>query len=140
MGSQVAERLPSMQQLLLMKCFHMACKSNVCPDSSREDLLKAIIYSHEKGYLLTNKDASAFANVYIVPEMNEYYKTVIPETESGDLAYVNFAISEEKNPWVLLKMLREYMKQNPQVKDLVYFRRNNDKDFKRIHLRRPNHE
>lgn len=128
------ERLPRLEQLLLMKCFHMACASNVCPESPREDLLKAIIFSHDKGYLLTNKDASAFANVYRVKSESDVEK--IPEVEDGELAYVNFAISEQKNPFVLLKMLREYVKQNPEVKELVYFRRNSDTDFKRIHIKR----
>jgi hypothetical protein len=118
----------------------MACKTNVCPNSSREDLLKAIVYSHEKGYLLTSKDSSAFASVYIIPELNEKYTQEIPEVEIGEIAYVNFAISEERNSFVLLKMLRDYMKSKPQIKELVYFRRNTNTDFKRIHLRRTSHE
>jgi hypothetical protein len=134
MGSQVANRLPSLQQLLTLKCFIMACKSNVCPDSPREDLMKAILFSHEKGYLLTNKDASAFANVYRVKSETEVDK--IPDVENGDLAYVNFAVSEEKNPFVLLKMLRGYVNANPEVKELIYFRRNSDADFKRIFIKR----
>ena len=50
--------------------------------------------------------------------------------------FVNFAVSEEPNKWVLLKMLRDYLKANTDVKELVYFRRGNHQDFKRIHLRR----
>lgn len=134
MDSKVRERLPTLKQLLTLKCFVMACKSNVCPDSPREDLMKAILFSHEKGYLLTNRDASAFANVYRVKNETEIYK--IPEVEEGSLAYVNFAVSEEKNPFVLLKMLRGYVKDNPEVKELIYFRRNSDTDFKRIHIKR----
>jgi len=129
----VKDRLPSVGQMLTIKCFIMACKSNVCPDSPREDLMKAILFSHEKGYLLTNRDASAFANVYRVKSEKDIEN--IPEKEVGEMAYVNFAISEQKNPFVLLKMLREYVKQNPEVKELIYFRRNSDTDFKRIHIR-----
>ena len=134
MASEVDNRLPSLEQLLTLKCFSMACKSNVCPESPREDLMKAILFSHEKGYLLTNKDASAFANVYRVKNESEVDK--IPDVEEGSLAYVNFAVSEEKNPFVLLKMLRGYVNANPEVKELIYFRRNSDTDFKRIHIKR----
>lgn len=134
MDGKVVERLPSVEQLLLLKCYLLACESNVCPDSPREDLLKAIIFSHKKGFLLTNRDASAFANVYRV--RSEVECDEIPEVEDGELAYVNFAISEQKSPFVLLKMLREYVKRTPEVKELVYFRRGNHDDFKRIHIKR----
>jgi hypothetical protein len=137
MDSKVKERLPSLEQLLLMRCANMVNQRKVCPDSPIEEMVKVIGYSHEKGYLYTNRQANTFVCGYRIPELSEKWKSTIPEKEEGEIFFVNFAVSEEPNKWVLLKMLREYLKANTDVKELVYFRRNNDKDFKRIHLRRP---
>jgi len=127
------------EQLLLLKCLHMCQESRVCPDSSLEDMVKAIAFSHEKGYLYANRTANTFVCGYRIPEVNDKWKTTIPNEEEGEIFYVNFAVSEEPNKWVLLKMLRDYLKANTDVKELVYFRRNNDKDFKRIHIKGASH-
>ena len=136
MDGKVAERLPSLEQLLLMKCANMVSELKVCPDSPIEDMVKVIAYSHDKGYLYTNRGANTFVCGYRIPEVNDKWKSTIPEKEEGEIFFVNFAVSEEPNKWSLLKMLRDYLKANTDVKELVYFRRNSDKDFKRIHLRR----
>lgn len=124
------------ENLLLAKCFHMACNSNVCPDSPRSEMARVIEYSHDRGYLFTNRQANAFVCAYRIPELSDKWKTTIPEVESGEIVYVNFAVSEEPNRWTLLRMLRDYVKSNPDVKEVCYFRRNSDTDFKRIIVRR----
>ena len=136
MASEIKDRLPSVEQLLLTKCLNMCREHKVCPDSSLEDIVKAICFSHERGYLYTNRKANSFVCGYRIPEVNDKWKSTIPEKEEGEIFFVNFAVSEDPNPWNLLKMLRDYLKENTDVKELVYYRRNNDKDFKRIHLRR----
>lgn len=125
------------EQLLLLRCAKMVNESKVCPDSSLEEMIRVIAYSHNHGYLYTNRLANTFVCGYRIPEINEKWKTTIPEKEQGTIFYVNFAVSEEPNKWVLLKMLRNYLKENMDVMELCYFRRNSDKDFKRISIRRP---
>lgn len=124
------------QRDLLTRCFDMLIKSNVCPDSSREDMFKAMCFSHVKGFLYTNSGLNAFVCGYRIPEVSEKWKSTIPDKEEGEIFFVNFAVSEEPNKWILLKMLRQCLKDNPSIKELCYYRRNSDKDFKRIHIRR----
>lgn len=139
MDSEMRDRMPTPDQLVLMRCINMALESAVCPNSKPDELIKAIVYSHEHGYLYTNRKANAFVCGYRIPEVSDKWSSTIPEKETGEIFYINFAVSKDINNWVLLKMLRDYLRDNPDVKELVYFRRNNDKDFKRIHLRRPTH-
>lgn len=124
------------EKMLINKCYALACKTNVCPDTVRSEMKGIIEFSHDRGYLYTNKNANTFVCGYRIPEVNDKWKTTIPDKETGDIFFVNFAVSEEPNKWMMLKMLREYLKNNTDVKELVYFRRNSDKDFKRIHLKR----
>lgn len=128
------------ERALIFRCFEMACKTNVCPDTSRSEMKSVIEFSHDKGYLYTNRLANAFVCGYRIPEISDKWKSIIPEKEQGEIFFVNFAVSDETNKWELLKMLRQYLKENTDVRELCYFRRNSDKDFKRIHLRRASHE
>ena len=136
MDSEINKRLPDLHQLLLMRCANMVNEKKVCPDSTTEEMLKVIAFSHERGYLYANRTANTFVCGYRIPEIDEKWKHTIPQKEQGEIFFVNFAVSEEPNKWVLLKMLRDYLKENSDVKELCYFRRNSDKDFKRIILRR----
>jgi hypothetical protein len=135
MGNQIEERLPTLEQILMSRCMNMVVRNKVCPASSIEELANVIIFSHKKGYLLTNRKANAFVCCYRIPEINDRWKNEIPENEQGDILYVNFAVSESADKWILLKILRDYMKENPDVKELVYYRRGSNTDFKKIHLR-----
>ena len=127
------------EKALLNKCALMCQKHKVCPDSSLREMITAIVFSHDHGYLYANRSANAFVCGYRIPEVNDKWKSTIPDKEEGEIFFVNFAVSEEPNSFALLKMLRSYLKDNPDVKELVYFRRNNDKDFKRIHLKGASH-
>lgn len=127
------------EKMLINRCFLLACKHNVCPKTPRSEMKKVIEYSHDKGYLYTNKLANTFVCGYRIPEVNDKWKSTIPEKEMGEIFFVNFALSEDPNRWDLLKMLRSYLKENPDVKELVYYRRGNHEDFKRIHLKGVNH-
>lgn len=139
MDGKIKDRLPSLEQLLLLRCAKMVNETKVCPESSLEEMIKVIAYSHEHGYLYTNKSANTFVCGYRIPELSDKWKSTIPDKEEGEIFFINFAVSEEPNKWALLKMLRNYLKENPDVKELTYFRRGNHADFKRIHLKGVNH-
>lgn len=136
MDSKVSKKLPAIEKILLSHCINMVNRLGVCPDSTVEEMTDAILYSHDKGYLYTNKKANTFVCGYKIPEVNDKWRVTIPEEESGEIFFVNFAVSEDSDKWALLKMFRGYLKDNPDVKELVYYRRNNDKDFRQIHIRR----
>jgi len=124
------------EKALMHRCMDLVSKTNVCPDTPRSEMARVVAYSHDKGYLFTNRGANAFVCGYRIPEVSDKWKTTIPEKEQGEIFFVNFAVSEEPNRWTLLRMLREYLKSNPDVKELCYYRRNSDTDFKRIIVRR----
>jgi hypothetical protein len=114
----------------------MLDETNVCPDTPRSEIHNIAKFAHDKGFLYTNRKANTFVCGYRIPEVSDKWKNTIPQEEKGEIFFVNFAVSEEPNKWTMLRMLREYLKANSDVKELCYYRRNSDKDFKRIILRR----
>lgn len=119
------------QAQLISKCIKMAIESNVCPDTDRMDLIDQIFWAHKKGYLYTNREASAFALAYKIPEWKEEYSDVMPEEEQGNILYCGWAVSEGKRRTDLLKLFRGV----PDVKELIYYKRGSNTNLKRLKVK-----
>lgn len=93
------------------------------------------MFAHARGYLYTNREGTAFALVYRIPEWEEKWSVVMPNKESGNKAYVVFAVSKANDKLSLLRMFRSYIALNG-IEEMIYHRRNSDTDLKRIPIRR----
>lgn len=129
-------KIDLIERALLSKCFEMVVKQNVCPKTPRSEMMQILEYCHDKGWLYTNPKANAFVCCYKIPKVDEKYDKEFPKEETGEILYVNFAVSDGEEPSSLLKILRGYLLVNPEVKEMVYYRRGSDTDFKHIYLRR----
>lgn len=119
---------------LLAKCMELIRKTKVCPDTPVSEWPRILFFAHTRGYLYTNRDGNAFALVFRIPEWDEKWTEIMPDKESGDKAYVVFAVSESEDKLTLTRMFKSYAKQNG-VKEMIYYRRNSDTDLKRIRIR-----
>lgn len=116
----------------------MVVKSKVCPETSLREWAKIILQAHTKGYLYVMFEKGKPYSVscaYRIPTWDEKFTKEMPHTEDGNILYVAWAVSESPNKTNLLKMLREYRKIFPKVKELIYYKRNSDTDLKRIKLK-----
>lgn len=116
---------------LIAKCMKLIIQHKVCPQTPVHYWPKVLLFAHTRGYLFTNKDASAFALVYRIPEWDEKWGNTMPDKESGNKAYVAFAVSESKNKLELTRMFKDYVRIN-NIEEMIYHRRNSDSDLKRI--------
>jgi len=123
------------QAELLGKLMRMIIDSKVCPETPKYQWPKILLFAHARGYIYTNGDASAFALVYRIPEWEEKWSITMPDKESGNCAYVAFAVSESKDKLALTKMFKENVRRN-NIEEMIYHRRNSDTDLKRIITRR----
>lgn len=108
--------------------------SGVCPDTPRSKFIKQLLWAHSKGYLYTTANEDAYVLAYRIKEWDEKWGNEMPESEDGDILYCAMAVSVSKSKLGLLKMLRAYCKEN-DIKELIYYKRNSEKDFKRIKVR-----
>lgn len=120
---------------LLIKCMEMIKNSKVCPQTPINEWPRILMFAHARGYLYTNKDGDAFALVFRIPEWNEVWTHTMPDKESGNKAYVVFAVSDSKDKLVLTRMFKDYVRLN-NIEEMIYYRRNSDTDLKRIVTRR----
>lgn len=116
---------------LLVKCLSMVIDSNICPRTPKRDWPKIILQAHTKGYLYSNKDLTSFVCAYRIPYWDEAFSDQMPEEERGHILYVAWAVSNSDSFLSLLKMARSY----PNISEIIYYKRNSDKNLKRIKLR-----
>ncbi len=120
---------------LLIKCMEMIKNSKVCPQTPINEWPRILMFAHSRGYLYTNKDGDAFALVFRIHEWSERWTHTMPDKESGNKAYVVFAVSDSKDKLVLTRMFKDYVRLN-NIEEMIYYRRNSDTDLKRIVTRR----
>ena len=117
------------QKELLVKIMNMVINSGVCPETNEKEWAKLILYAHTRGFLYTTPDLKTVVCAY--RSKSDTHETEMPIVEEGEHLHVVWAASESSDKNSLLKLMRLYLKSN-MVKDISYYRRNNDNDFKKL--------
>lgn len=127
------------QKELLVGCLDLIYKKRPCPETNIFDWAKTLLHLHKNGMLYAvAKEGKVIlcAAAYRIKEWDEKYSDVIPEKEDGDIAYSPFSASDSDDRFLLLKVVRQYLKDNPEVKEMIFFNRNSDQDLRRFKIRR----
>ena len=125
---------------LLMQATKIVMDSGVCPESARifSDWFRMIMFCHERGYLyLGYKEGKVdlVAIAYRVNEVTDETGDEFPDKEEGNILYVPIVASKSDDKLKLTRLLRFYLKDNPEVTEIAYHYRNSEK-LKRFYLRR----
>lgn len=120
------------QKELLVSIMQMVVKSGVCPETDEREWAKLILYAHTRGFLYTSPDHKTVVCAY--RSNSDTHKTEMPLFEDGEHLHVVWAASESDDKNSLLKLMRMYLKDN-KVKDITYYRRNSDTDFKKLNVK-----
>lgn len=85
-------------------------KFNLCPQMSREEWLKIIIYMDEKGWIhpiFDNKKIVGMWGGWRIKEFTDKVFDSLPLKEEGMILYIPFACSESKDRFCFLKEARK---------------------------------
>lgn len=126
----------SAQKEILVNIFDLVLSSGVCPETKRSDWARIILQAHAKGYLYMGLDNGILDVVVCAYRTPNIWDTdVMPEFESGNSLYVAWAASRSNDNTKLLRMLRQYLSDNPDIDRVYYYKRNSDTDFKEWELK-----
>lgn len=119
------------QKELLVRIMQMVINSGVCPETDEKEWAKLILYAHTRGFLYTTPDLKTVVCAY--RSKSDTHDSEMPFVEEPDAEHLHvvWAASESNDQNSLLKLMRAYLKSH-KVKDISYYRRNNDKDFKAL--------
>lgn len=119
---------------LLVKILDVVLKSGVCPGTNLRQWAGTLLALHKRGMLYCALDrlenVRAVWAVYRVPSWNPAFKEVMPESDCGTVAYVPFFVSRDRARNHLVRALKQYRAEHPEVTDLYFYRRNNDSDLR----------
>lgn len=76
------------------------------------------IYVFRKGEKL-----SGLAGAYKIKHPSEAVKDHLPEKEEGDILFISFFASQSENTLAALKCLKAYLRRNPDVRSIMYYRK-----------------
>lgn len=111
----------------------MVIRSGVCPETDEKEWAKLILYAHTRGFLYTSPDKQTVVCAY--RSNSDTHQKEMPKFEDGKHLHVVWTASESTDKNSLLKLMRSYLKDNQDIEDISYFRRNSDTDFKKLKLK-----
>ena len=117
------------QLQLLRQCAALFAAKRTCNERSLTKWMKLSFYAHMNGMLYVGFngpyiDMAVIA--YRVSELPESLGDTLPEKEEGDILYVCAAASKTKDSRKLFRLMRWYLRENPDVIKLAYHVRNSD--------------
>ena len=121
------------QKELLVKIMKMVVASGVCPETDEKDWAKLILYAHTRGFIYMNANHDTIVCAY--RSNKEEHSKEMPLMETGRHLHIVWAVSTAETKNNLLKMLRSFLRENPDIEDISYFRRNSETDFKKINVK-----
>ena len=135
------EHLNKVQEFIqfqfFLKIFNIVSTSGVCPDTTAQEWLKTLSYMHTKGWLFYGQEQGKIVTIlgaYRIKEFDESKTDTMPIEEEGDILYIPFVVSYAKDKMILKKMLNDYAKLYPNIKEVIFYERNSDDKIKRFKI------
>ena len=133
------ERLKQhLETVFLVNVLTFLKKSGTAPDNTMDDWMRAVSHMHDRGWLYYTKEDGKIVTIvgaYRIKKFDEKKVDVMPDKEEGDILFINFAASTSEHKTSLKKMLSKYVDENKNIKEIIFYPRNQDKEFKRIKVR-----
>lgn len=121
----------------LLAALDLVLKRQLCPDSTVMEWSKALLKLHEKGWLyaiIRDGKLRALWAAYRIPFWDEKFSESIPEEEKGQIFYVPFLVTDGEEKNAPLRAFKDYRRRNPDVKEIIFYKRNSDTDLRRYRL------
>ncbi len=116
---------------LLLQTLDLIVESKIWPDRKPSEILNILIYIHSKGWLYTLKDNDIVRVIicgYRIPEINDANLTKLPISESGNILYIPFVVSLDKDNnifEVIRKSMKVFLEQNKDIEEIILEDKNN---------------
>ena len=122
---------------IIFQALDIICESKLWQDKKPSEILKILLYMHNKGWLYTpiiDGKVQAVIGAYRIDEVTDEKLVKLPKDNSGKILYIPFVISltKEDNMYeVVRSAMREYLKENTDIEEIILEdKKNNIKRYK----------
>lgn len=108
---------------LLIKAFDFAAQSSIFEEEALSFWCELMIRLYDRGFLygcFKGDSLMAVAGLCRVPQWHERYLEELPSEESGSCLYIPFFVLESSRAHDPMQMLRHYLKEHPEVGEILY--------------------
>lgn len=129
------------QDQFSIKAYDFLRRSELFRDEMDLQWLTRFVRMVNRGWVYTSMDGeelTALAGAYRIQSAEEALQSELPEKEQGSILFISFFISEQGNTASALKALKAYLRRNPDVRSVLYYKKSRDAGGPSYHLvRRP---
>lgn len=110
---------------IIFQALDIICESRLWQDKTPSEILKILLYMHNKGWLYTpiiDGKVQAVIGAYRIDEVTDEKLVKLPKDNSGKILYIPFVISltKEDNMYeVVRSAMKQYLKENPDIEEIV---------------------
>lgn len=126
---------------LLRQCAKLLAANKTCNESSLVKWTKIVFFAHNHGFLYCGFDQKGKIDLaciaYRVTDFEPSDDVMLPDREEGDILHVVAVASKTKDGKKLLRLLKWYLREHPEVSEIAYHHRNSDNH--KIFVIRRNH-
>lgn len=108
------------------------------PDTTIDEWMRIVSHMHDKGWLYYTKQNGQIVTIlgaYRIKEFDKDKIDLMPEKEEGNILFVNFAASTADHKNTLRNMTKKYLRNNPNVEEIIYYSGNQDKELTRLKIK-----
>ena len=113
----------------LRDVMEMVIQARVRPKMQPFEWLGVLLYLEKKGWLKVFTDDGgrviAATAAYRVKEFKQKAKDKIPEREEGNILFVPFFVSVADDRMEVPRIIKKYLSENPEIKEVVFEDKNN---------------
>jgi hypothetical protein len=124
---------------LLKKICDLVIRSGICPEVMPLQWMRRLLTMHKRRWLYCSVKGSeliAVVGAFRIREWDDRYLDWLPEKEGGNILYIPFIAAEGSVPIAPLRLLRYCLRENPGVREVIYYKKNLNARKQRYVLRK----
>ena len=113
--------------------------SNIYKDTKPSDWFRVLMFMHKNGWLYFAQEDGEIVLVvgmYRIKKFNLNDIKKLPEKEEGDILYIPFFASHAKDKMLPRKLLKQYLDNHKNIKEIAFYANDKKRSFKRVRSRK----
>lgn len=126
------------ENIFLSKVIAFLKNSGTGPEATIDEWMRIVAHMHDRGWLYYTKQDSQIVTIlgaYRIKTFDEKKIDLMPDKEEGNILFVSFAASTANHKNTLREMTAKYLKNNPDLKEIIYYSGNQDKKVTRLKIK-----
>ncbi len=110
----------------LIATFDFLKRTGFFEDQSTLEWARKLNHLYDRGWLYSSMHGEkllAVAGAFRIPAWDKRFVEELPEKQEGNILFISFFSSESEDSKIPLKLLKQFLRENPTIQEIVYYRK-----------------